>query len=142
MNSRATGSTATVIVKLGGSTLGEHDTALADIVALSRAGRRMIVVHGGGAEISRWLDIHQIDSHFVDGLRVTDEAAVRVVVAVLAGVVNKELVAQLAVLGTRAAGLCGADAGILEGEIENSALGLVGEVRRVDVTLLNRLLGG
>jgi acetylglutamate kinase len=139
MNTQASGPAATVIVKLGGSTLGEHDTALADIVALSRAGRRVIVVHGGGAEISRWLEIHQLESHFVDGLRVTDAAAVRVVVAVLAGAVNKELVAQLSALGLPAIGLCGADGGLLEAEVENPALGLVGAVRRVNGHVLQAL---
>jgi len=136
------GTNRTIIVKLGGSTLGEHDTALLDIAALSREGARVIVVHGGGAEITRWLDALQIASHFVDGLRVTDAAALRVVVAVLAGVVNKELVAELARHGVRAAGISGADGGILHAVVEKPALGLVGTIERVDTALLQVLIGG
>jgi len=136
---RGPGGTA-IVVKLGGSTLGEHDTALDDIAALSRGGERVVVVHGGGAEITRWLQIHQIPSHFVDGLRVTDEAALRVVVAVLAGAVNKELVAELGGRGVAAFGLCGADGALLEGEVENAALGRVGAVRWVRPAVLEMLL--
>lgn len=132
--------TDTIVVKVGGSTLGAHDTALADVAELRRAGQRVIVVHGGGAEITRWLDIHAIPSRFVDGLRVTDGAARDVVVAVLAGLINKTLVAQLAGLGVRAAGICGADGGVLRATVTNPALGFVGTTARVDATLLNALL--
>ncbi len=116
----------TIVVKIGGSTLGQHDTTLTDIVALHRAGRRIVVVHGGGAEISRWLAIHNVPSRFVDGLRVTDAAARDVVVAVLAGLINKQLVAQFAALGVKAIGLSGADAGLLSTRIGNPELGFVG----------------
>jgi len=130
----------TVIVKIGGSTFGSGDTTLADAAALHRAGTRVVIVHGGGAEITRWLGIHQVPSRFVDGLRVTDAAAIDVVVAVLAGVVNKRLVAQLGRFGVSALGLCGPDGGVLVGEIENPALGFVGAVREVGVTVLAALL--
>jgi len=121
-----------LVVKLGGSTLGAHDTALDDIVALHRQGRRVVVVHGGGAEITRWLELQQIPSRFVDGLRVTDAASLRVVVAVLAGLVNKELVAQLSFMGVRALGLSGVDGGLLQAELEREELGYVGAVCSVD----------
>jgi acetylglutamate kinase len=129
----------TIVVKIGGSTLGQHDTTLTDIAALQRAGRRLVVVHGGGAEISRWLAIHQVPSHFVDGLRVTDAEARDVVVAVLAGLVNKQLVAQFARLGVRALGLCGADAGLFAARIGNPALGFVGTEGAVDRAPLDAL---
>src|SRR3972149_926965 len=74
-----------VVVKVGGSTLGSHDTALADIAAL----------HAGGNAATEWLKLHGVSSEFVDGLRVTREDAIDVVVAVLAGLVNKQIVAQL-----------------------------------------------
>ncbi|HEY7294126.1 MAG TPA: acetylglutamate kinase [Dehalococcoidia bacterium] len=131
----------TVVVKIGGSTFGSGDTTLADAAALRRTGARVVIVHGGGAEITRWLGIHQVPSHFVDGLRVTDAAAIDVVVAVLAGVVNKRLVAQLGLLGVPALGLCGPDGGVLTGEIENPALGFVGAVREVATSVLETLLG-
>jgi len=130
----------TLIVKIGGSTLGQHDTALDDIVALHRAGVRVVVVHGGGAEITRWLDVHEVPSRFVDGLRVTDAAARDVVVAVLAGLINKQLVAQFAQRGARAFGLCGADAGLLQARIGNPALGYVGTEGEADTTTLRLLL--
>jgi acetylglutamate kinase len=131
----------TIVVKIGGSTFGSGDTTLADVAALRRGGARVVIVHGGGAEITRWLDIHQLPSHFVDGLRVTDVAAVEVVVAVLAGLVNKRIVAELGALGVAALGLCGPDGGVLVGEIDNPALGFVGAVREVGVGVLETLLG-
>ncbi len=130
----------TIVVKIGGSTFGSGDTTLEDAAALRRAGARLVIVHGGGAEITRWLGIHQVPSHFVDGLRVTDAAAIDVVVAVLAGVVNKRLVAQLGQLGLPALGLCGPDGGVLVGEIEDPALGFVGAVREVGTRVLETLL--
>ena len=66
---------APVVVKIGGSTLGAEDTTLDDVVALQRAGERVVVVHGGGAMITDWLDRLGVPSEFVDGLRVTSAAA-------------------------------------------------------------------
>ena len=96
------------VIKIGGSTLGNHDTSLDDIAALHAGGRRFVLVHGGGATISEWLERHGIESRFVRGLRVTDAATLDVVVAVLAGLVNKRLVAELLSRGARAVGLSGA----------------------------------
>ena len=131
---------STIVVKIGGSTFGSGETTLADVAALRAAGRNVVLVHGGGAEITRWLGIHRVESRFVDGLRVTDEAAIDVVVAVLAGMVNKKLVAQLDRLGVPALGLCGPDGGVLRGAIEQAALGLVGEVYAVGAAILHTLL--
>lgn len=130
----------TLVVKIGGSTLGAHDTTLADVAALARVGVRVVVIHGGGAEISRWLAIHRVESRFVDGLRVTDASALTVVVAVLAGAINKQLVAQLQALGARAVGLSGADGGLLAGEVERPELGFVGAIGQVDAAVLSALL--
>ena len=101
------------VIKIGGSTLGNHDTSLDDIAALHAGGRRFVLVHGGGATISEWLERHGIESRFVRGLRVTDAATLDVVVAVLAGLVNKRLVAELLSRGARAIGLSGVDAAVL-----------------------------
>jgi acetylglutamate kinase len=131
-----------IVVKIGGSTLGSHDTALADVVELQHRGVRPVVVHGGGALISEWLARHNVPTRFENGLRVTDDASLDVVVAVLAGLVNKQIVASLAALGGRAAGLSGADAGILRARIADPKLGFVGEITGVDTSPLLDLVDG
>jgi len=129
-----------VVAKIGGSTLGRHDTTLADIVELKRRGMCPVVVHGGGALISEWLTRHNVETRFERGLRVTDEESLRVVVAVLAGLVNKEIVASLAALGENAIGLSGADGGLLRGRVLDPKLGFVGEIVGVDTEPLMALL--
>src|ERR1043166_8721548 len=94
-----------IVVKIGGSTLGAHDTALEDIASLHNQGRSIVVVHGGGNAATDWLKVHGVASEFIEGLRVTGPDAIDVVVAVFAGLVNKQLVAALCALGARAVGL-------------------------------------
>ena len=130
----------TIVVKIGGSTLGARDTTLEDVVALQRRGLRPVVVHGGGALISEWLERHGVPTRFERGLRVTDAATLDVAVAVLAGLVNKQLVAALTAAGGRAAGLSGADGGLLQARRFDEALGFVGEVTQVDTRPLLDLL--
>jgi acetylglutamate kinase len=130
------------VVKLGGSTLGAHDTSLADIAVAHRAGTPIVVVHGGGAIVSDWLARMNIEPKFVRGLRVTDAATLEVVVAVLAGLVNKQLVAQLNVLGAKAAGLTGADGSMLCAERYDDALGFVGRITAVDTRPIAKLRDG
>lgn len=129
-----------LVAKIGGSTLGAHDTTLEDVVALQRRGLRPVVVHGGGALISEWLKVHEVPTRFERGLRVTDERTLEVVVAVLAGVVNKGLVSALAAAGARAVGLSGADGGLLKAQLLDEKLGFVGEVTEVDTRPLLDLL--
>jgi acetylglutamate kinase len=129
-----------LVAKIGGSTLGAHDTTLEDVVALQRRGLRPVVVHGGGALISEWLKLHDVPTRFERGLRVTDERTLEIVVAVLAGVVNKGLVAALAAAGTRVVGLSGADGGLFKARILDEKLGFVGEVTEVDTRPLLDLL--
>lgn len=129
-----------VVVKIGGSTLGRHDTTLADLVALQGQGVPLVVVHGGGSTITRWLEVHQVPTRFVRGLRATDAEALQVVVAVLAGLINKELVAALGALGGRAVGLCGADGGLIRARRHDPELGYVGQVEAVETALLQQLL--
>jgi acetylglutamate kinase len=128
------------VVKLGGSTLGSHDTSLRDIADARRDGRRIVVVHGGGATISAWLARSGIEPRFVRGLRVTDEETLEVVIAVLAGVVNKQLVAALSALGAPAVGLSGADGLILQAQRYDDDLGFVGLIHRVNPYPLSELL--
>ncbi len=115
-----------LVIKVGGSTLGSADTTFGDIAALERKGARPIVVHGGGAEASRWLEAMGIQSRFVDGLRVTDSSVLPIVVAVLSGLVNKRIVSALNAAGVRAVGISGADGRILECEQRRPELGFVG----------------
>lgn len=132
---------APLVVKIGGSTLGAGDTTLDDVVALQREGVPVVVVHGGGAMITEWLDRLQVPSEFVEGLRATSAAALEVVIAVLRGVINTQLVAALQERGGRAVGLSGVDSGTVLGERYNARLGLVGRITGVDVTALQALLG-
>jgi acetylglutamate kinase len=120
-----------LLAKIGGSTLGKHDTTLSDLVELQRRGLRPVVVHGGGSLISDWLARHNVPTRFERGLRVTDAETLKVVVAVLAGLVNKEIVASLQAFGGRAVGLSGADAAILRARRADEQLGFVGEVAEV-----------
>ncbi len=127
------------VVKIGGSTLGAEDTSLEDVVALQQEGHRPIVVHGGGALISSWLERSGIESEFVEGLRVTSSASLDVVIGVLRGVVNARLVAQIQELGGRAVGVSGIDGGSIRAERYDPRLGFVGQVTAVDPRLLREL---
>lgn len=128
------------VIKIGGSTLGSEDTSLQDVVALHRAGERVVVVHGGGAMITDWLKKMAIDSVFVDGLRSTNEAALEVVLGVLRGVVNAQLVGEIVALGGRAVGVCGVDGGCVRAERYDDRLGYVGRVTSVDGPFIEGLL--
>jgi len=132
--------TRRTVIKLGGSTLGAHDTSLRDIAEARRAGVEIVVVHGGGAAISAWLERTGVAPRFERGLRVTDAATLDVVVAVLAGVVNKQLVAELGALGAPAIGLSGADSMILQARRYDEALGFVGRIARVNPFPVEELL--
>jgi acetylglutamate kinase len=121
-----------IVVKIGGSTLGSRDTSLKDLVTLQRQGFNVVVVHGGGNVISEWMQRQGIPPRFVNGLRVTDAPSLEIVVAVLTGLINKDLVCLLHQMGGRAIGISGIDGGILEARIANPDLGFVGEITRVD----------
>jgi acetylglutamate kinase len=130
-----------IVVKIGGATLGSHDTAIEDIVELQRQGKSLVVVHGGGKLITEWLAKQGISSRFVQGERVTDQATLEVVISVLAGLVNKEIVAAINSLGGQAVGISGVDGALIEGRIGDEEKGYVGEVVKVNTTLLETLLG-
>jgi len=129
-----------IVVKIGGSTLGSHDTTLEDLVALHKEGWRPAVVHGGGATISEWLNARDAPTRFVRGLRATDAESLRVVVAVLAGLINKELVAAINALGGKAIGLSGADGALIRVRQLDPELGYVGQIEQVDSEMLVSLL--
>lgn len=129
-----------IVVKIGGSTLGSHDTTLPGLVALQREGVEVVVVHGGGSVISRWMQRQGIPPQFVGGLRVTDADSLEIVVAVLGGLINKELVSLLRQLGGKCIGISGIDAGMLTCAIANPELGYVGEIRAVNPAPIRALL--
>ena len=129
-----------LIVKIGGSTLGSHDTSLRDLVTLQQEGAAVVVVHGGGNVISQWMQRQGIPPRFVRGLRVTDSASLEIVVAVLTGLINKELVAGIHALGGKAIGISGIDGGLLEAYIADPELGFVGEVQKVNDGALRAIL--
>jgi acetylglutamate kinase len=109
-----------------------RQAVISDIILLSLVGVRVVVVHGGGPEISQMLKRLNIESRFVDGLRYTDEETMAVVQQILCGQVNKNLVATLNRLGGRAIGLCGLDGGLFQAKQLDEKYGLVGEIVKVD----------
>ena len=145
----------TLVIKFGGHAMGEADYVsafAADIALLDQVGARPVVVHGGGPQIGAMLKKLQIESKFIDGLRVTDEATISVVEMVLAGGINKALVAAIAQAGGRAVGISGKDGGLItarklmttaktEGSTIEEAidLGFVGEPDYVDTGVLDAL---
>jgi acetylglutamate kinase len=133
-----------LLVKLGGTLLDADSTreALArQIAAVSRAAQ-IVVVHGGGQQLTRYLTERGIESRFVNGLRVTSPAILDAVVKVVAGSVNRQLVAALNRAGGHGVGISGIDAGLVEAEQMDPALGSVGLVTRVAPALLDTLLAG
>jgi len=129
-----------IVVKIGGATLGSHDTAIEDIVELQKQGKFVVVVHGGGKLITEWLEKQGVPSSFIRGERVTDKPTLEVATAVLAGLVNKDITAAINGLGGRAVGISGVDGGIIEGEIREKEKGYVGAVVGVNTSLLEALL--
>jgi acetylglutamate kinase len=130
----------TIVVKIGGSTLGSGDTTLQDIVWLKSLGVEPVIVHGGGSAITDWLGKIGKPAKFVRGLRVTDEETMEVVRMTLAGKVNTELVATLNGLGGRSVGITGLDGNLLQASRLDEDLGLVGKVVGVDLRLLQTLV--
>lgn len=129
-----------IVVKIGGSTLGQHDTTLQDVVELQKQGINSVVVHGGGKIISDWMEKQGVRPRFVRGLRVTDTQSLDIAVAVLTGLINKQLVGSILAMGGKAIGISGADNGMLRSKIKDEELGRVGEIRSVNTSSINAIL--
>ncbi len=134
----------TVVVKVGGAALENlelRERFVEDVVLFTWVGIRVVVVHGGGKQVSAMLERLGIEATFERGQRVTDEATLEVVEMVLGGLLNKELVRLVARLGGRAVGLTGKDGGLVRARrlTERPELGLVGEVVSVDTTVIEKL---
>ena len=128
------------MVKLGGVAFSSSDTTIEDIVNLQRQGKPLIVVHGGGKLATEWLSRQGISSRFVKGERVTDGATLDVAVSVLAGLVNKKIVAAINSRGGQAVGISGVDGALIQSEVKDKELGYVGRVMKVNLALLEALL--
>src|SRR6202790_732787 len=146
-----------VVVKYGGHAMGSEHLArefARDIVLLEQTAINPVVVHGGGPQIEAMLKRLGIHSEFAAGLRITDAATIEIVEMVLAGSVNKTLVGYINEAGGKAVGLCGKDGNMVtaakvtrtmvdpDSNIEKVVdLGFVGEPEKVDLSLLNQLIG-
>ena len=136
----------TFVIKYGGHAMGDASLAenfAKNVVLLKQVGINPVVVHGGGPQIARMLERLGIESSFVNGLRVTDEAAIEVVEMVLSGTINKEIVSTINAAGGTAVGLSGKDGKLLEAQRvvladsdDPNGLGFVGEPARVNTGVL------
>ncbi len=125
-----------VVVKYGGNAMINEDlkeAVMGDIVLLSLIGVKVVLVHGGGPEITDMLTKVGKESKFVDGLRVTDKETVDIAQMVLAGKINKNLVNLLQMKGGKAIGLCGIDGHMIKAQPKREDLGYVGEITDVNV---------
>ena len=131
-----------LLVKLGGTLLdtpASRDALAAQIASARSSGIQIVVVHGGGKQMTRYLTERGVESKFVNGLRVTDPETIDAVLKVFAGTVNHELVAALNRAGALAVGLSGIDALLAEAVQMDPALGAVGRVTRSNPAVLNVL---
>jgi len=136
----------TIVIKYGGAAMldmaGEC-SVMEDVAWLAGSGAVVIIVHGGGPELSALQEKLGIEPRFVDGLRYTDEETIDAALMALCGKVNKDLVRQLENLGVRAAGISGIDGGVLKCvKRREPDLGYVGAIQKVDTGLLDVLLEG
>ena len=125
-----------VVIKYGGNAMINEDlknSVMSDIILLTLVGVKVVLVHGGGPEITDMLGKVGLESRFVNGLRVTDKDTIDIVQMVLAGKVNKSLVNLIERKGGSAIGLSGIDGHMLRAEAKDSALGFVGDITKVNI---------
>lgn len=135
----------TVVVKYGGNAMINPElkqAVMSDIILLSLVGIKIVLIHGGGPEISGMLAKLGIESKFVNGLRYTDKETAEIVQMVLSGKTNKDLVSLIEVSGGKAIGLCGIDGAMIKAEKLNDGFdyGYVGEVVSVDPNPIKKVL--
>tara|TARA_B100001142_G_scaffold173147_1_gene172693 strand:- start:5061 stop:5849 length:789 start_codon:yes stop_codon:yes gene_type:complete len=129
-----------VVIKLGGSTLSEMDNNLKEIAELHLSGFPLVIVHGGGALISDWMNKLEIKTDFIDGLRVTDKDSIQIVTAVLGGLVNKTIVASIINQNCKAIGLSGIDDNIFTAQFLDQTHGYVGSITNTNSEFIQLLL--
>ena len=133
----------TVVIKYGGNAMISEDlrtAVISDIILLHLVGVQVVVVHGGGPEIGQMLEKIGKKSHFVDGLRYTDEETMDIVQQILCGKVNKNLVSLINNLGGKAIGLCGLDGALFQAKQLDEKYGLVGKIVKVLPDVVNDAL--
>lgn len=135
----------TVVVKYGGNAMINPElkkAVMSDIILLTLVGVKIVLVHGGGPEISGMLKKLDIESKFVNGLRYTDKQTAEIVQMVLAGKTNKDLVTLIEVCGGKAVGLCGIDGMMIQAEKLNDGndYGYVGEITKIDPKPIKKVL--
>ncbi|HXK72597.1 MAG TPA: acetylglutamate kinase [Clostridia bacterium] len=132
-----------VVVKYGGSAMTQENLkndVMKDIVLMSSIGMKVVLVHGGGPEITNMLNRVGKTTEFVNGLRVTDKETAEIVQMVLCGKINKNLVSMLESYGGKAIGICGHDASLIKAKKINEQLGFVGEITSINKTVIYDLL--
>ncbi len=132
-----------VVVKYGGNAMINEDLkqqVMEDIVLLQLVGVKVILVHGGGPEITNTMKALGKESQFINGLRVTDKETVEIAQMVLAGKVNKNLANLIGVKGGRAIGLSGIDGGLIYAKMKNPEIGFVGEITNVNIEPIETLI--
>ena len=132
-----------VVVKYGGAAMTQEElkkNVMKDIVLMSSIGMKVVLVHGGGPEITEMLNKVGKKSEFVNGLRVTDAETAQIVQMVLCGKINKNLVFMLQSYGGKAIGICGHDGGLIKARKINEELGFVGEITSINKTIIFDLL--
>lgn len=134
-----------IVIKYGGNAMTSDElrsAVMSDIILLSLVGVKVVLVHGGGPDITSMLGKVGIESRFVNGLRYTDADTVDIVQMVLAGKTNKDLVALIQSMGGRAIGLCGLDGGMIRAQKmqDKNDLGFVGDITHVDTAPIDNAL--
>ena len=132
-----------VVIKYGGNAMINEtlkEQVMEDIVLLHLIGVKVVLIHGGGPEISELMKRLGKESEFIDGLRVTDKETVDIVQMVLAGKINKTLVNMLEMKGGRAVGLSGMDGRLIEAEVKDERLGYVGKITKINIRPVTDLL--
>ncbi|MFC1982433.1 acetylglutamate kinase [Chloroflexota bacterium] len=129
-----------IVIKIGGAVFASRGTTIEDVVYLQKQGRQLVMVHGGGNLITEWLSKQGVSTRFIRGERVTDKPALEVVIAVLAGLANKEIVAAINSSGGQAVGISGVDGALIQGKITDQELGYVGSVVKVNSAPLETLV--
>ena len=133
----------TVVIKYGGAAMTDavlRDHVAADIVLMKLVGMNPVIVHGGGPEITSFMERLGLPVEFYDGLRVTSDEAMEVVKMVLVGKVNKELVSAINCHGRLAVGIAGDDANLIRATQRSERLGRVGDITRIDTTVITNLV--
>ena len=133
----------TIVVKYGGNAMTDPELkkqVMMDVAMLNLIGVRVVLVHGGGPEMTSLMNKLGKEATFVDGLRVTDRETMDIAMMVLAGKINKELVNLINQQGGNAIGISGIDAGMIKAKMKDKSLGYVGEITEVKASLVSDLL--